>query len=111
VNPGEELHEIPVESKEVDAWNWNLVSFSGISNPRALSNMGLAIANREDFENYLKAHKKSNFKQTFCYAQKYTDILLTHNASSLKGLPGAPLRHAMEGLSELAKCTGYYDVS
>jgi hypothetical protein len=111
VNPDEELYEIPVEDKEVGVWNWNLVSFSGISNPRDLSNMGLAIANREDFENYLKAHKKRNFKQMFCYAQRYTDMLLTHDASSLRGLPGAQLRHAMEGLSELAKYTGCYDVS
>jgi hypothetical protein len=59
------------------------------SNPRVLSDMGLAIANKEAFQNYLKVQKISNFKQILCYAQKYTDVLLTGDASILMSLPSA----------------------
>jgi hypothetical protein len=95
------------KTKEDGAGSGNFVPFfQGISNPRVLSDMGLAIANKEAFQNYLKVQKKSNFKQILCYAQKYADVLLTREASILMSLPSAQRRHVMEGLSALAKYAG-----
>jgi hypothetical protein len=61
---------------------------------------------KKTFENYLKLHKKSNYKQIFCYAQKYKNVLLTGEAKVLTSLPSAQRRHAMEALSTLSKYAG-----
>ena len=71
---------------------------------------GISNFNEKEFENYLKLQKKSNYKQIFCYAQKYKDVLLTGDAKVLTSLPSAQRRHAMEGLAALSKYAGCYDV-
>jgi hypothetical protein len=59
---------------------------------------------------YLKTQQKSNYKQIFCYAQKYENVLLTGDASALMQLTDARRRHAMEALAALSKYAGCYDV-
>jgi hypothetical protein len=72
--------------------------------------LAISTATFNNFENYLKAHNKSNFKQILCYAQKYTDVLLTQNASILVSLSSAAQRwHAREALPA-SKIAGCYNV-
>jgi hypothetical protein len=74
----------------------------GIANPHELFS---------NFENYLKAQKKRNFKQIICYAQKYANVLETQDATPLVNLSSAPQRrHAMEALAALSKFAGCYNV-
>lgn len=55
-----------------------------ISNPRVLSDMGLAILTCSyGFESYLKSQNKRNIKQILCYAQRYHTILETGDARSV----------------------------
>jgi hypothetical protein len=76
----------------------------GIANPHEAS----FVFSRNNFENYLKAQKKSNFKQILCYAQKYADVLSTGDASTLVSLQSAAVRrHAMEALSAFAWRIGH----
>jgi hypothetical protein len=70
---------------------------------------GISNFNEKDFENHLKLQKKGNFKQIFCYALKYKDVLETGDARELISLPSAKRRHAMEGLATLSKYAGCYD--
>jgi len=101
-----------IDNNQQTAWkngagSGNLVPpFGNISNPRVLSDMGLAIPRPtrlgdprslislcgEDtpsfkplqlFEDYLKAQKKRNVRQIMCYTQKYANVLQTGDASSI----------------------------
>jgi hypothetical protein len=78
--------------------------------PTSLFRHGISNYSAKEFENHLKIQKKSNFKQIFCYAEKYKAVLLTGNAEVLMSLASAQRRHAMEGLAALSKYTGCYDV-
>jgi hypothetical protein len=81
-----------------------------ISNPRVLSDMGLAIPTWMGFEQYLKAQKKRNVRQILCYARRYHDVLETGDASVIASLSsGALRRHAMEALTVYAKYSGSYE--
>jgi hypothetical protein len=105
---------------------------SNISNPRVLSDMGLAIPTGlrnnnnniilsskserplgfepHSFETYLKAQKKRNLRQIMCYAQRYHQLLETGNCASLVNLQSGTIRrHSMEALTELSKFLGVYD--
>jgi hypothetical protein len=74
----------------------------GIANPHELFS---------NFENYLKAQKKSNFKQILCYAEKYANVLETQDATPLVNLSiAAQRRHTMEALAALSKFAGCYNV-
>jgi hypothetical protein len=62
------------------------------------------------FEQYLKAQKRRNVRQIMCYAQRYSSVLETGDASVLAALSsGAIRRHAMEALTVLSKYQGCYD--
>ena len=109
-----------------------------ISNPRVLSDMGLAIQNYNynhqeeqqeqpcpsrirgfemsyssshySFEQYLKAQKKRNVRQIISYAKRYHQVLETGDASALVALSsGAMRRHAMEAITVYAKYSGLYE--
>lgn len=85
--------------------------FGNISNPRVLSDMGLAIFSTTGFEDYLKAQKKSNVRQILSYVQRYHHVLDTGDASAIVGLSSsATRRHAMEGLAAYSKYVGKYNV-
>ena len=106
-----------------------LPSLSNVSNPRVLSDMGLAIHyyQHQQHHNYnppqgtcgfetlllsLKAQQKHhrNSNRILCYARKYGSILLeTGDASLLTSLTGPQRRHAMEALTVLSKHIGCYD--
>src|SRR5919107_5151533 len=84
-----------------------------ISNPRVLSDMGLAIrkhtclvvssSNSQSFETYLKSQNKRNIRQIASYA-RYHRIFETADASPLISVQsGAMRRHAMESLTALSK--------
>jgi hypothetical protein len=77
----------------------------GIANPHEASSV---VFSRNNLENYLKARKKSNFKQILCYAQKYADVLSTGDASTPVSLQSAAVRrHAIEALSAFAWRIGH----
>jgi hypothetical protein len=86
---------------------------SNISNPRVLSDMGLAIPlglATTDFEQYLKARHSRNIRQLVCYARRYHDILNNGDISPLVDISsGAIRRHVMEALTAYAKFSGCYD--
>jgi hypothetical protein len=96
-----------------------VLPFGNISNPRVLSDMGLAIfssyssspcsSSITGFENYLKAQRKSNFKQILCYAQKYHSTLDTGDASTLANAKPSVRRHVLESLAILSKWCGKYN--
>src|SRR5919107_4421747 len=95
-----------------------------ISNPRVLSDMGLAIrkhtclavssssnmsSDNQSFETYLKSQNKRNIRQIVSYAQRYHSILETGDASALTSLQSPAMRrHAMESLISLSKYLGCY---
>ena len=93
-----------------------------ISNPRVLSDMGLAIRkhtclavrrsndNSLTFEDYLKSQNKRNIRQIISYAERYRSVLDTGDVSPLINLKsGAMRRHVMEALTALSKYLGFYD--
>jgi Archaeal phage integrase len=84
-----------------------------VSNPRVLSDMGLAISSStffDSFESYLKSQKRRNVNQVLCYARKYAAILETGDASPLFLSKSVTVkRHAMEALTVYAKYLGCYD--
>jgi hypothetical protein len=76
-----------------------------IANPHEASSF---VFSRNNFENYLKAQKKSNFKQILSYAQKYADVLSTGDASMLVNLKRRCVwRHTMEALLAFAWRIGH----
>jgi hypothetical protein len=44
---------------------------------------GISNFNEKDFKNHLKLQTKGNYKQIFCYAHKYKDMLLTGDAKGV----------------------------
>jgi hypothetical protein len=100
-------------TKEKSAGSGMLVPPHGnISNPRVLSDMGLAISSStffDTFESYLKSQKRRNVNQVLCYARKYAAILETGDASPLFLKSVTVKRHAMEALTVYAKYLGCYD--
>jgi hypothetical protein len=86
--------------------------FQEISNPRVLSDMGLAISALSDgFESYLKAQKRCNVRQILCYAQRYAPVLETGDATTITNeTKPAVRRHAMEALTVLSKYYGKYSI-
>jgi hypothetical protein len=105
-----------------------------ISNPRVLSDMGLAIPTLRDsnnnsnynyynksqserthgfelslFEDYLRAQNKRNIRQLICYSRKYRQVLESGNAGPLLNLSSAKRLHVMEALAAYAKYMGIYE--
>lgn len=78
---------------------------------RAGSNLvGRGIANPQEFAACLKAQNKRNLRQIICYAQTYSSVLQTGDASVISSLSSDALRrHAMEALAALANYQGCYD--
>jgi hypothetical protein len=86
-----------------------------ISNPRVLSDMGLAIPTEAmattSFEQYLKAQGKRNVRQIFCYEKKYHDVLETGDASALMQAKSPAIRrHVLQALCLYLKHTGCYNL-
>ncbi len=79
----------------------------GISNPRVLSDMGLAI--RTLFFDYLRAQNKRNASQIVSYASRFVDVLHSGDASPILAIKSPAARHhTMEALSLLSKYFGVY---
>src|SRR5215203_1162798 len=88
---------------------WEFRPLSWKFEPTCPFGHGISNFNEKDFEKHLKLQKKSNFKQIFCYALKYKEVLMNGDAKVLISLPSAQRRHAMEGLAALSKYAGCYD--
>lgn len=75
------------------------------SNPRVLSDMGLAIGT---LEKYLVENKRRNVKQVLSYAHRYGLVLVNGDAGEIAALNDNKRRHVMEALALLSKCAGLY---
>ena len=63
-----------------------------------------------DFEDYLKSQNRRNIRQILCYAQRYSNVLETRDASVIANLQSGTIRrHVMEALTTLSKYQGCYD--
>ncbi len=84
----------------------------GIDNQTLDMRFTLKHNNINSFEDYLKAKKSRNTRQIMCYAQRYSNILDTGDASPLVNLSttsGSIRRHTMEALTAYSKHLGCYD--